>query len=65
MPAARIRVAKVLHMVWIRLREWCGDTAYERYRRAMAKKSGACPLTPQQFYVQQLERKYSRPNRCC
>lgn len=48
-----------------RVREWCGDAAYERYQRVASKKQGACLLTPQQFYVQQLERKYSRPNRCC
>lgn len=48
-----------------RLCEWCGDAAYERYRRASAKKPNSRLLTPQQFYVQQLERKYSRPNRCC
>lgn len=50
---------------WLRVREWCGDAAYERYQRAASKKEAACLLTPQQFYVQQLERKYSRPNRCC
>ena len=49
----------------LRVREWCGDAAYERYQAAAAKKQSRCLLTPQQFYVQQLERKYSRPNRCC
>ena len=49
----------------LRLREWCGDAAYERYRRTIEKKNGVCLVTPEQFYVQQLERKYSRPNRCC
>ena len=48
-----------------RLREWCGDAAYERYRRVMMKKGCARLLTPSQFYMRQLERKYSRPNRCC
>lgn len=48
-----------------RVREWCGDAAYERYLRTAARKDGVCMLTPQEFYVQQLERKYSRPNRCC
>jgi uncharacterized short protein YbdD (DUF466 family) len=49
----------------LRLREWCGDAAYERYRRTIARKNGACLLTAEQFYVEQLERKYSRPSRCC
>jgi len=31
----------------------------------MARKREPLLLSPQQFYVQQLERKYSRPNRCC
>lgn len=49
----------------LRMREWCGDAAYERYRRAAVKKHGAYLLTAEQFYIQQLERKYSHPNRCC
>lgn len=55
----------IARTLWKRLREWCGDAAYERYRCATLKKGGARLLTPSQFYVQQLERKYSRPNRCC
>jgi uncharacterized short protein YbdD (DUF466 family) len=26
---------------------------------------GKVPLTREEFYVEQLNRKYSRPNRCC
>ena len=65
MRAAWMNVARVSRVLWVLLRDWCGDTAYERYRRAIVKKDGTCLLTAQQFYVQQLERKYSRPNRCC
>jgi len=50
---------------WLRVREWCGDAAYERYRRVASRENSAYVLTPEQFYLQQLERKYSRPNRCC
>jgi uncharacterized short protein YbdD (DUF466 family) len=53
------------HQIWQRIREWCGDASYERYQRAMARKHEPLMLSPEQFYVQQLERKYSRPNRCC
>jgi len=53
-----------LYRILERVREWCGDASYERYQRAMARKREPL-LSPQQFYVQQLERKYSRPNRCC
>jgi uncharacterized short protein YbdD (DUF466 family) len=51
---------------WRGLREWCGDAAYERYLRSAGVKSGRCAaLTAEQFYVEQLNRRYSRPNRCC
>jgi len=65
MRGAAKKILRSAEILLLRVREWCGDAAYERYRRAIAKKSGACLLTPQQFYVQQLERKYSRLNRCC
>jgi len=56
-----------LRSFWRGLRDWCGDSAYERYLRAATKQSGgACKvLTKEQFYVDQLDRRYSRPNRCC
>jgi hypothetical protein len=54
------------YFFWRGLREWCGDTAYERYLRSSAVQGEQCRrLSPQEFYVQQLNRRYSRPNRCC
>ena len=52
---------------WRGLREWCGDAAYERYLRWAATRPNSCEglLSAEQFYVEQLNRKYSRPNRCC
>ena len=51
---------------WRGLREWCGDAAYERYLRSSATCGATCAkLTPEEFYVEQLNRRYSRPNRCC
>jgi uncharacterized short protein YbdD (DUF466 family) len=52
---------------WRALREWSGDAAYERYLRAFtARPPGTSPpLSPAEFYVEQLERRYSRPTRCC
>jgi uncharacterized short protein YbdD (DUF466 family) len=49
------------------IRDWCGDSAYERYLRAVQKNnsSNCAPLTEKQFYVEQLNRRYSRPSRCC
>ncbi|HLK04782.1 MAG TPA: CstA-like transporter-associated (seleno)protein [Candidatus Acidoferrum sp.] len=59
------KIVRALNLLWLRLREWCGDAAYERYLRATARRPSAAVVSPEQFYVQQLERKYSRPNRCC
>ena len=51
---------------WRGVREWCGDAAYERYLRSCAKRGATCAkLTAEEFYVEQLNRRYSRPNRCC
>ncbi|GAC1662139.1 MAG: hypothetical protein NVS9B4_15420 [Candidatus Acidiferrum sp.] len=49
---------------WQSVRAWCGDSAYEGYLRCAAK-SGIAPLSAEQFYLEQLNRRYSRPNRCC
>jgi len=66
MRRASKTTARLLRRFWRGLREWCGDSAYERYLRSPHTQSGACPtLTAQQFYVEQLNRRYSRPNRCC
>ena len=62
--AARLR--RMARIAWRSLREWCGDAAYERYVRSSTAKAGARTLlTPSEFYVEQLNRRYSRPNRCC
>jgi uncharacterized short protein YbdD (DUF466 family) len=51
---------------WYGLREWCGDAAYERYLRASGRQDGKRgALSPKEFYVEQVNRRYSRPNRCC
>jgi uncharacterized short protein YbdD (DUF466 family) len=59
-------VLRVLRQFWRGLREWCGDAAYERYLRAKGRQDterGA--LSPEEFYLEQINRRYSRPNRCC
>jgi uncharacterized short protein YbdD (DUF466 family) len=59
-------LARQLRRFWRGIREWCGDAAYERYLRSPHTRSDACPtLTPEEFYVEELNRRYSRPNRCC
>jgi uncharacterized short protein YbdD (DUF466 family) len=57
---------RFLRRFWRGLREWCGDAAYESYLRSKRAHTGACrTLSPAEFYVEQLYRRYSRPNRCC
>jgi uncharacterized short protein YbdD (DUF466 family) len=57
---------EVLRNFWRGFRDWCGDSAYERYLASRAARESGLPrLTREDFYVQQLNRRYSRPNRCC
>jgi len=66
MQGAAKNIRRVARSFWRGVREWCGDSAYERYLRSLAARrceSGA--LTAEEFYVEQLTRRYSRPNRCC
>jgi uncharacterized short protein YbdD (DUF466 family) len=50
---------------WRGLREWSGDAAYDRYLACAKRSSRGETLTAAEFYVEQLNQKYSRPNRCC
>jgi uncharacterized short protein YbdD (DUF466 family) len=55
-----------LRRFWRGLREWCGDAAYERYLGAKGRQDAERrTLTAEEFYVEQINRRYSRPNRCC
>jgi Selenoprotein, putative len=54
-----------LRNVWQGLREWCGDSAYENYRNCAVRSGRKDVLSREQFYVAQLNQKYSRPSRCC
>jgi uncharacterized short protein YbdD (DUF466 family) len=52
--------------LWLGIREWCGDSAYERYVQAQrTKPEKSWLLSPTEFYVERVNRSYSRPNRCC
>ena len=59
--------AKVLLLrIWRGIREWCGDAAYELYLESHARHSfGVAVLTREEFYLSQLQKKYSRVSRCC
>ncbi len=64
--APRAALPRLIRHLWLGLREWCGDSAYDRYVQAQRSISPQPPLlTPAEFYVDQLNRRYSRPNRCC
>jgi uncharacterized short protein YbdD (DUF466 family) len=55
---------EIFSAIWQWLRGAAGDQAYENYLRH-AEKSPGRPLTAKEFYRDQLQRKYTRPNRCC
>ncbi|HTT32365.1 MAG TPA: CstA-like transporter-associated (seleno)protein [Methylomirabilota bacterium] len=66
MRKAAKRTKRLVRRFWRGLREWCGDAAYESYLRSKGRNSNSCKtLGPSEFYVDQLNRRYSRPNRCC
>jgi hypothetical protein len=54
-----------LSLFWRGLRQWSGDAAYERYVECAVKNGAKVSLSEADFYVEQLNRKYTRPNRCC
>ena len=53
-----------LRAVWNYVRAVMGDQAYERYLE-VAKRTGAPPLSPREFYLESVERRYSTVSRCC
>ena len=65
MRAFWLRFQDALRGFWKGLRQWSGDSAYETYLACAKGKHGITPLSAQEFYVEQLNRKYSRPSRCC
>ena len=66
MTLLRTKALRALRLFWHGIREWCGDAAYERYLHSRATRFGSHRvLTAKEFYVEQLNRRYSRPNRCC
>lgn len=66
MGRASKNARRFVRRFWRGLREWCGDAAYERYlRSSRAQPSGCSRLNAKEFYLQQLDRRWSRPNRCC
>jgi uncharacterized short protein YbdD (DUF466 family) len=65
MLALWLRLDDALQNFWRGLRQWSGDSAYETYLACAERQRAKKPLSATEFYVEQLNRKYSRPNRCC
>lgn len=66
MRGMRSKFLRAAAAAWRGIREWCGDAAYERYLSARTTRASAPSiLTRKEYYVEQLNRRYSRPNRCC
>ena len=60
------RMWSVAARVWLGIREWCGDAAYDRYLKSQKRMARTAELlTREQFYVEQLQKRYSRASRCC
>ena len=59
------RIKTGLQDLWLGLRQWSGDAAYDRYVECTIRHGAGTPLSESEFYVEQLNRRYSRPNRCC
>jgi Selenoprotein, putative len=62
-----VSAAGVFHWVargWSFLRDLTGDAAYDAYE-ARARARQERPRSREDFYLDGLRRKYSRPNRCC
>jgi len=51
--------------LWRGIRQWSGDAAYETYAQCAARSGKSPQLSASEFYVEQLNRKYSGPSRCC
>jgi Selenoprotein, putative len=60
-----LKFAAFVTRFWQGLREWSGDAAYETYAKCAARDRAARVLSREEFYVEQLQRKYSRVSRCC
>jgi uncharacterized short protein YbdD (DUF466 family) len=65
MRSLRQQIERALRTFWRGIRQWSGDSAYETYLACAERQRAKKPLSAAEFYVEQLNRKYSRPNRCC
>jgi hypothetical protein len=76
---ARNIFTKAMHaaaQMWWAVRQIFGDAAYENYLRSFTPRgesvsgttpvgASSAPLSPAEFYLDSVRRKYSRISRCC
>ncbi len=67
-----INVRRTRSRIWWAVRQIFGDAAYENYLRSVCVggetapgSNGSAPLSPADFYLDSLRRRYSRISRCC
>lgn len=67
MRAVKICAVHWFRALWWGFRQISGDAAYEIYLRRHSPSEGSSPpgLTPQEFYLDSIRRRYSRVSRCC
>lgn len=72
MRALLAKAARGLRRAWWWLRQCSGDAAYDNYLARWNAHGGhadccgrARPMTREQFWLDALQRRYSRINRCC
>jgi uncharacterized short protein YbdD (DUF466 family) len=65
MQTLQLQLEGALRNFWRGLRQWSGDSAYETYLACAERQPTQKLLSATEFYVEQLNSKYSRPNRCC
>ena len=58
------KAMSVLRRVWDIACEILEDRAYERYAERI-RRQGREPVEAREYYTSQIERKYTRPSRCC
>jgi uncharacterized short protein YbdD (DUF466 family) len=62
----RESLARLGRRLWRGLRSWSGDAAYDRYLEARARQGCRGPaISRERFYLEQLEKRYSKASRCC
>jgi len=71
----RAKLPLPVHQFWWWLRQVTGDAAYENYLRHVSRRTGNSTSpgghpgerveTAEQFYLERLNRKFSRMSRCC